>query len=211
MVVGGGRVGSIARFSYHHASCRRLCSTQTDSLSQCPFTARRRGSGESGYSRQRKNYCGTVGIQWPAHLGPQENTTQDAQKVRPARPRDGPNAGATPSQGKSGQVAGSTGRGCDRICSRDKWVVRWLVIRDAAQWSEQPEVRRRGSCANSFVARFRAMPISSLFSAVLRSVATIRWVGSERRILRGWHGALPGEGKVDPDERSGHIGDDVKD
>jgi hypothetical protein len=55
------------------------------------------------------------------------------------------------------------------------------------------------------------MPISSLFSAVLRSVATIRWVGSERRILRGWHGALPGEGKVDPDERSGHIGDDVKD
>jgi len=28
-----------------------------------------------------------VEIQWPAHLGTQENTTQDAQKVRPARPQ----------------------------------------------------------------------------------------------------------------------------
>jgi len=45
----------------------------------------------------------------------------------------------------------------------------------------------------------------------LRNVAMIRWAGSECRILRGWQGALPGEGKADPDERSGHIGDDVKD
>ena len=45
----------------------------------------------------------------------------------------------------------------------------------------------------------------------LRNLATIRWAGSESRILWGWQGALPGEGKVDPDERSGHIGDDVKD
>jgi len=37
------------------------------------------------HSRLRKNYCGTVEIQWPVHLGQQENTAQDAQKVRPAR------------------------------------------------------------------------------------------------------------------------------
>jgi hypothetical protein len=35
----------------------------------------------------RKNYCGTVEIQWSAHLGQQENTAQDAQKGRPARPQ----------------------------------------------------------------------------------------------------------------------------
>jgi hypothetical protein len=35
----------------------------------------------------RKNYCGTVDIQWSAHLGQQENTAQDAQKGRPARPQ----------------------------------------------------------------------------------------------------------------------------
>ena len=44
----------------------------------------------------------------------------------------------------------------------------------------------------------------------LRNVATIRWAGSESWILWGRHVALPGEGKVDSDERSGHIGDDVK-
>ena len=38
-------------------------------------------------NRLQKNYCGTVKIQWPAHLGQQENTTQDAQKGRPARPQ----------------------------------------------------------------------------------------------------------------------------
>ena len=32
------------------------------------------------------NYCGTVEIQWSAHLGQQENRAQDAQKGRPARP-----------------------------------------------------------------------------------------------------------------------------
>jgi hypothetical protein len=32
----------------------------------------------------RKNYCGTVEIQWSVHLGQQENTVQDAQKGRPA-------------------------------------------------------------------------------------------------------------------------------
>ena len=45
----------------------------------------------------------------------------------------------------------------------------------------------------------------------LRNVATIRWAGSESRILWGRQVALPGERKVDSDERSGHIGDDVKD
>ena len=33
----------------------------------------------------RKNYCGTVEIQWPSHLGQQENRAQDAQKGRPCR------------------------------------------------------------------------------------------------------------------------------
>jgi len=28
--------------------------------------------------RLRKNYCSTVEIQWPAHLGQQDNTAQDA-------------------------------------------------------------------------------------------------------------------------------------
>ena len=35
----------------------------------------------------RKNYCGTMEIQWWAHLAQQENTVQDAQKGRPARPQ----------------------------------------------------------------------------------------------------------------------------
>ncbi len=43
--------------------------------------------GNSSISRQRKNFCGTVEFQWPAHLGQQENHVQDAQKVRPARPQ----------------------------------------------------------------------------------------------------------------------------
>ena len=33
-----------------------------------------------------KHYCGTVEIQWCAHLGQQESTTQDAQKGHPLRP-----------------------------------------------------------------------------------------------------------------------------
>ena len=33
-----------------------------------------------------KNYCGTMEIQWSAHLGQQENRAQDAQRGRPARP-----------------------------------------------------------------------------------------------------------------------------
>jgi len=119
-------------------------------------------------------------------------------------------AGATASQGEGGQGFAAPRQGARSDLQPGQWMVRWLVIRDAAQWSEQPVVRRQGSCADSFVARLRAMPISSLSSAVLRSVATIRWVGSESRIPRGRQGALPGEGKVDPHERSGHIGDDVK-
>jgi TusA-related sulfurtransferase len=41
----------------------------------------------SSQRRLRKNYCGTVEIQWFARLGQQENTAQDAQKGRPARPQ----------------------------------------------------------------------------------------------------------------------------
>src|SRR5205823_12982527 len=37
--------------------------------------------------RLRNTYCGTVEIQWPAHLGQQENRAQDAQKGCPARPQ----------------------------------------------------------------------------------------------------------------------------
>jgi hypothetical protein len=39
----------------------------------------------------RKNYCGTAEIRWPAHLGQQENTAQDAQKGQTSHP---PNPGA---------------------------------------------------------------------------------------------------------------------
>jgi hypothetical protein len=38
-------------------------------------------------SRLRKNYCGTVGIEWYPQLGQQETTAQDAQKGRSARPQ----------------------------------------------------------------------------------------------------------------------------
>src|SRR3972149_1784051 len=38
-------------------------------------------------SRLRKNYCGTVEIQWSVRLGQQENNAQGAQKGRPARPQ----------------------------------------------------------------------------------------------------------------------------
>ena len=37
-------------------------------------------------NRLRKNYCGTVGIQWPAHLGQQEDSAQDAQKGQTSHP-----------------------------------------------------------------------------------------------------------------------------
>ena len=38
-------------------------------------------------NRLRKNYYGTMEIQWSTCLGQWENTRQDAQKVRPARPQ----------------------------------------------------------------------------------------------------------------------------
>jgi hypothetical protein len=62
-------------------------------------------------------------------------------------------ADATASQSKSGQVSGSTAAGGASDLQPGQGVVRWLVIQDAAQWSEQPVVRRQGSCADSFVAR----------------------------------------------------------
>ena len=37
--------------------------------------------------RLRKNYTNAPEFRWSARLGQQENTTQDAQKGRPARPR----------------------------------------------------------------------------------------------------------------------------
>jgi hypothetical protein len=79
-------------------------------------------------------------------------------------------AGATPSQGKTGQVAGSTAAG-GAIGSAAGAVGGAIV--------GHPVVRRQDFCADSFVARLRAVSISSLFSAVLRSVATIRWAGSK--------------------------------
>src|SRR4029077_970405 len=96
-------------------------------------------------------------------------------------------AGATASKGKSGQVAGSTAAG-GAIGSAAGAVGGAVVghpgrgamvgaARGSRQGVEQPVVRRQGSCADSFVVHLRAMPISSLFSAVLRSEATIRWAG----------------------------------
>ena len=41
-------------------------------------------------SKLRKNNCGTVEIQWAAHLGQQENRAQDAQKGQTSHP---PNPG----------------------------------------------------------------------------------------------------------------------
>jgi len=38
-------------------------------------------------SRPRKNYVGTPDLHWSACLGQQENISQEAQKVRPARPQ----------------------------------------------------------------------------------------------------------------------------
>ncbi len=119
-------------------------------------------------------------------------------------------AGATASQARAGRSPAALRQGARLDLQPGQWVEPWLVIQAVAQWLGPPVVRQRGSCADSFVARLRALPISSSFSAVLRSVATIRWAGSESRILRDWQGVFPGERKVDPHERSGHIGDDVK-
>jgi hypothetical protein len=38
-------------------------------------------------NRVLKNYFGTAKLRWPARLGRDENTLQDAQKARPARPQ----------------------------------------------------------------------------------------------------------------------------
>ena len=39
------------------------------------------GQGLGGGARSlQNNYCGTVEIRWPAHVGQQENREQDAQK-----------------------------------------------------------------------------------------------------------------------------------
>ena len=38
-------------------------------------------------SRLRKNYVGTPVLHWSVRLGQEENTTQGAQKGRPARPQ----------------------------------------------------------------------------------------------------------------------------
>lgn len=78
MVVGGGRDGLIAWFSYHYASCRRLCGTQTDSLSQCHL----------------QQVGGEVA----------DRDIDECQEMAK-------DAGAKPSQEKTGQVAGSTAAG----------------------------------------------------------------------------------------------------
>jgi len=38
-------------------------------------------------SRLSKNFCGTMKSHWPACLDQQDAASQDAQKVRPARPQ----------------------------------------------------------------------------------------------------------------------------
>ena len=38
-------------------------------------------------SRLQKNYLGTPALHWAVRLGQEENTTQGAQKGRPARPQ----------------------------------------------------------------------------------------------------------------------------
>jgi len=59
------------------------------SCGACKFPT---GTGVVGWTRSlRKNYCGTVEIQWSARLGQQENTAQDAQKGQTSHP---PNPGA---------------------------------------------------------------------------------------------------------------------
>lgn len=47
-------------------------------------------------------------------------------------------ADATASQGKSGQVSAVPRQGARSDLQPGQWVVRWVVIRDATQWSEQP-------------------------------------------------------------------------
>jgi len=54
----------------------------TTTLFQCGVAA-----ALATFGRLRKNYYGTMDIQWPAHLGQQENRAQDAQKGPPARPQ----------------------------------------------------------------------------------------------------------------------------
>ena len=59
-----------------------------DHIFRCVRRTQELGDGKRRqFSRLRKNYCGTVEIQWFARLGQQESTAQDAQKGRPARPQ----------------------------------------------------------------------------------------------------------------------------
>jgi hypothetical protein len=116
MVAGGGRDGSIARFSYHHVSCRGLCAPKPSLY-------------PNGHLQQ-------VG---------KEVADRDIDECR-AMAKD---AGATASQGKSGQVASNTAAGGAIGSVPGQWVVQWLVIQDAAQWSEQPVVRRQDFCQQS--------------------------------------------------------------
>jgi hypothetical protein len=53
------------------------------------------------------------------------------------------------------------------------------------------------------------MPISSLFSAVLRSEATIRWAGSNRTVRWRCCHFLAVDGQEGPDEASSNIADHV--
>jgi hypothetical protein len=58
-----------------------LCGVRTEhrvvyKFRQIPFS----------HNRHLKNYCGTVKIQWPAHLGQQKNRVQDAQKGQISHP-----------------------------------------------------------------------------------------------------------------------------
>src|SRR6266849_8057415 len=118
----------------------------------------------------------------------------------PARPQVKARAGRSPAAPRQGARSD---------LQQGQWVVRWLVIQDVAQWLEQPVVRRQGSCADSFVARLRAMAISSLFSAVLRSEATIRWAGSNRTVWWRCCHFLAVDGQEGPDEASCDIADYV--
>ena len=120
-------------------------------------------------------------------------------------------AGATASQGKSGQVAGSTTAG--GAIGSAAGTVGGAVVGHPGRGAMVGAAS--GATAGFLRGLFRRSPPSNTYKQFvqrcLRSGGTILWVGSETRILRGWQGALPGAGKVDPHERSGHIGDDVDD
>jgi hypothetical protein len=119
-------------------------------------------------------------------------------------------AGATTNQGKSRQVAGNTAGG-GAIGSAAGAVGGAVVGHPGRGAMVGAAVERpQGFCADSFADRPPAVPISRLLSAVSRNGATIRWDGSESRIRCGQRSTRSEAGKVNPDERSCHIGDDVK-